>query len=567
MHAVVMPPATSPVLAVASPTPQASEMSTTSCHSTTAQGPSMGASSSTVWTTGQGARRRHRSAEAAHDAPGGKVSTRIPPNHQVVSATPVPLARAAAAAHAAARHSSFVAAPPGGDAGLLRSTRAMSPEQEDHLSRSYNAAQAAVPGSCARPAFRSTSGQWPQQVAVPPHAITNTGHRQVMAARPGAPVALSGGSVQGQNYRPAGMSLELPNQEKGSQSATGASGAHAGYPGPGARASPRASAAGPWQQGSPIHQAPQSTSQSRALSPRSAFDAAGAPQVVTANGCGAAWPPAAAPASAAAAALASRQKQLVRGPMEALDLSEAPRDNQLHTGQPAVSPAGSPQVGTVGSVAEQQELLKRLEAIEAKVSGRDQLLAKLSKQQARLDRLEVLARENEMLRAQVRNPQAKATETTTRTQLAATPTTTVKDQLASRSRGVTGRVSGALQGGARGLPTKEAQQQASRLEPSIMMSSHDSGSLAGGAIGSDVGTSNGCRMLSPRMELAHAGVVGKETAVPTAPASWGKLPGTGSGLPRNELESRLSELEMALGLPPGGAEALGQRRRPSGATR
>lgn len=46
--------------------------------------------------------------------------------------------------------------------------------------------------------------------------------------------------------------------------------------------------------------------------------------------------------------------------------------------------------------------MRRIEMLEAQVSDRDGLLAKLSRQQARLDRLECLARENEMLRAQMR---------------------------------------------------------------------------------------------------------------------------------------------------------------------
>merc|ERR1719198_1638661 len=54
------------------------------------------------------------------------------------------------------------------------------------------------------------------------------------------------------------------------------------------------------------------------------------------------------------------------------------------------------------------EFLRRIEALEAKVGDRDSLLAKLSRQQARLDRLESLARENEILKAHMRG-QARLT--------------------------------------------------------------------------------------------------------------------------------------------------------------
>lgn len=50
----------------------------------------------------------------------------------------------------------------------------------------------------------------------------------------------------------------------------------------------------------------------------------------------------------------------------------------------------------------ESEFLRRIEALEAKVGDRDGLLQRLSRQQARLDRLENLARENEILKAQMR---------------------------------------------------------------------------------------------------------------------------------------------------------------------
>lgn len=62
------------------------------------------------------------------------------------------------------------------------------------------------------------------------------------------------------------------------------------------------------------------------------------------------------------------------------------------------------QVAAMSLVPEmEQEFLRRIEVLEQKVVDRDGLLAKLTHQQARLDRLETLARENEMLKAQMRD--------------------------------------------------------------------------------------------------------------------------------------------------------------------
>jgi len=68
------------------------------------------------------------------------------------------------------------------------------------------------------------------------------------------------------------------------------------------------------------------------------------------------------------------------------------------------SKANGPQVASMSLVPEmEQEFLRRIEVLEQKVVDRDGLLAKLTHQQARLDRLESLARENEMLKAQMRD--------------------------------------------------------------------------------------------------------------------------------------------------------------------
>mmetsp|Transcript_68949 Transcript_68949/g.191986 ORF Transcript_68949/g.191986 Transcript_68949/m.191986 type:complete len:753 (+) Transcript_68949:124-2382(+) len=56
---------------------------------------------------------------------------------------------------------------------------------------------------------------------------------------------------------------------------------------------------------------------------------------------------------------------------------------------------------------ERNGFIKRIEALEAKVIDSEGLVTKLSRQQARLDRLEVLARENEVLRAKVRGEQRR----------------------------------------------------------------------------------------------------------------------------------------------------------------
>lgn len=206
------------------------------------------------------------------------------------------------------------------------------------------------------------------------------------------------------------------------------------------------------------------------------------------------------------------------------------------------------------------EFLRRIEALEAKVGDRDGLLAKLSRQQARLDRLETLARENEILRAQVRGDQRR--DHFDQRQAAASTAGGGKAPGGGKERQVRRPAVDRQNSGRqqqhqpREVKIVTAQEEALSLleETGDVDSARETarpapGGLPAGLPARQVHRCSSSGTFSPPAE--------KPAVAPrrmfSAPQEY--LPSEGLkaqvGQPGSELESRLEELELALGLQPG----------------
>lgn len=166
----------------------------------------------------------------------------------------------------------------------------------------------------------------------------------------------------------------------------------------------------------------------------------------------------------------------------------------------------------------EHQFLRRIQALEAKVSDRDGLLEKLSRQQARLDRLECLAEENEMLRAQLRDRDLRA----------------AKDTRARQCR--TPQASGSCASGnvkGEGALTPRDSAPVRRVSPPPCTDAAES-------------TGEGLLFLESlefgKSDSASWHSVLKQSSPKATPPH---------GFCSSELENRLDELETALGLKPG----------------
>lgn len=221
----------------------------------------------------------------------------------------------------------------------------------------------------------------------------------------------------------------------------------------------------------------------------------------------------------------------------------------------------------VPAASQDSEILRRLEAIEAKVGDRCGLLEKLSKQQAQLDRLENLARENEQLRAQVRNDQRRSMQNPSEPRLisahCAVPNS--KEIVSTRSPrqstggggkttpGYGGSREGARPRGAHVSPREghdvagvEESEGPVHVVTRGTSNKGESASIADPAIFTAIGA-------WPRQAPGRCAAPGEQQPkAQRSPRSAGA--GAGPPKPFNELETRLHELEFALGLPLGGPE-------------
>lgn len=184
----------------------------------------------------------------------------------------------------------------------------------------------------------------------------------------------------------------------------------------------------------------------------------------------------------------------------------------------------------------EQEFLKRIEALEAKVVDRDGLLAKVTRQQARLDRLENLARENELLKAQMKGEGRRVVQTSSkeasgkpmRAKGSATPQPPPAGEHSQVQPLSTRRTSLASQ--------PEVEVQTTEAMPTMPISAAPA---------------------SPVPRKAPA--VRRLVSSPALDGSGVALQASGPVQARSELESRLEELEAALGLQPAAGEPVPAR--------
>lgn len=206
------------------------------------------------------------------------------------------------------------------------------------------------------------------------------------------------------------------------------------------------------------------------------------------------------------------------------------------------------------------EFLRRIQALEAKVGDREALLAKLSRQQARLDRLENLARENEILKAQMRGDQRRGA--------GGNAAGGVKDHNAGRRLGInrqaSGRVKLDVSPEVRILTVRDAESVRREASPP----QEDGGEPEPESTGMRVprvvppgsaSAQNVHRSLSSET-FSHSSP-DRDRMAPVAPRRMVSAPQecvtSADALKASEplaptvLESRLEELELALGLQPG----------------
>eukprot|EP00927_Polykrikos_kofoidii_P003096 TRINITY_DN11222_c0_g1_i3.p1 TRINITY_DN11222_c0_g1~~TRINITY_DN11222_c0_g1_i3.p1 ORF type:complete len:768 (-),score=111.22 TRINITY_DN11222_c0_g1_i3:134-2437(-) len=237
---------------------------------------------------------------------------------------------------------------------------------------------------------------------------------------------------------------------------------------------------------------------------------------------------------------------------------------------------------------ERTEFMGRIEALEAKVVDRDGRIVKLSRQQARLDRLlETLARENELLKSQMQSEPRRqevdrrqytgGVRTTkeehggglsvggVRVATCASGVAPVTGVTRSRaSGGHTGAGSGTMGvcGGARsgGNSSSRGDGTSPRVEAgfrrgmgsapcNVEVAVATTSSLAAAAAPVTHGSTTMGSPMQPRRLVsspAHHDCSSRSLASREELKVHGK-----KSLPRTELESRLEELEMALGLQPG----------------
>lgn len=214
------------------------------------------------------------------------------------------------------------------------------------------------------------------------------------------------------------------------------------------------------------------------------------------------------------------------------------------------------------------EFLRRIQALEAKVGDREALLAKLSRQQARLDRLENLARENEILKAQMRGEQRRDNFSNQRPVAGGSAASSIKDQQFGRRLGVNRQASGRAKPEAspswaspevRILTVSDAteasprQEDGGEPEPESTDMRVPRVAPPGSSCAQDVRRCSSSNTFSSS-SLDH------ERMAPVAPRRFSSAPQEfmtsadalkGEPLAPTVLESRLEELELALGLQPG----------------
>eukprot|EP00931_Biecheleriopsis_adriatica_P027399 TRINITY_DN16493_c0_g1_i2.p1 TRINITY_DN16493_c0_g1~~TRINITY_DN16493_c0_g1_i2.p1 ORF type:complete len:719 (+),score=138.85 TRINITY_DN16493_c0_g1_i2:124-2157(+) len=233
------------------------------------------------------------------------------------------------------------------------------------------------------------------------------------------------------------------------------------------------------------------------------------------------------------------------------------------------------------------ELLKRIAAIEAQVVDRNGLLAQISRQQEQLDRLETLAKENAALRAQVarrsdaRRPPAK--------EPSSGPSPATQRSRARPGNGMQapsnltrrlGQVPGATNQvqGHRGSPNLDSSSResppptltprqlvSSPLSPTAVKSSQQSVPQLKLSSAQEVSRSASQDLLRPRSHMqedeATSPTASPRGSVPQMPTIFSAK----QSMPKKDqqdLECRLGELEMALGLTLG-AEEVAEQVEPS----
>jgi len=240
-------------------------------------------------------------------------------------------------------------------------------------------------------------------------------------------------------------------------------------------------------------------------------------------------------------------------------VAESPRDQRRPESELTCN-SGLAGTAAGGGIQREVELMKRIEMIEAKVVDRDGLVARLSRQQARLDKLEALARENDILRAQVRGEHRRA-------EFGKSPAG--KEQSGPRNRpsgAGSGRVSasgGAVGGQVRNdchspremapqpLPQQPLQVPRRGVSPPRPAKEVEQEDARGPAI--FVSSYHHANATCPRHDSAGCAAMPRELKAVQSPRGAG-VAATGPPLLRSELDSRLGELELALGLPLGGLE-------------
>lgn len=244
----------------------------------------------------------------------------------------------------------------------------------------------------------------------------------------------------------------------------------------------------------------------------------------------------------------------------------------------------TPRAWPHGQATEDVEILRRLAAIEAKVEDRQGLLQKLSEQQAQLNRLEALVRAGtaELPAAAAVSPSVPAFAATAAVSVAKRSAVVAaqgtKDLAATRSPRPNAPGRGTP--GCGGAPERRRGPAVPAEGPTVAAASM---ALSGGCA-AEVEAQGLYHTISglPSCSIAPgaAGPVPRRMTSGPSPSTSATSKAAGSAVltglagprsprgpmvPRTELESRLGELESALGLPLGGPESgAGPRRRSPG---
>lgn len=232
----------------------------------------------------------------------------------------------------------------------------------------------------------------------------------------------------------------------------------------------------------------------------------------------------------------------LRMPREQLDLDESN----------IASARAAPYQNSKGKTPQMEHVfLKRIEALEQKVVDRDGLVAKLTHQQARLDRLETLARENEILKAQMRGEQKRNSagergNTSKDLKRFGAPGKFSTSAVGGQNRSDNGRSDKTGHDPSRELASsRRVVSPPADAEPEPEASS--SRTTASGGLHQVTRSSSGIVSPGPPSDRAERAPPRRMVSAPQdyVPPPEAKV------VTASDLESRLEELELALGLQPG----------------